>query len=70
MSSRRVGPYVGASSSGAFCWPHGRTTGVPLTTIVPARPWYPIGRWRQLGVSGSESGRKIVPTLEAWSREQ
>ena len=38
MSSRRLGPKRGAGSSGAFDWPHGRTTGVPLTTTVPARP--------------------------------
>ena len=39
MSSRVLGPYVGAGSSGAFRWPDGRMTGVPETTIVPARPW-------------------------------
>ncbi len=39
MSSRRLGPYVGASSVGAFRCPHGRITGVPLTTTVPPRPW-------------------------------
>src|SRR3954447_1104421 len=38
-SSRRLGPKVGASSSGVFRWPHGRTTSVPLTTTLPARPW-------------------------------
>ena len=39
MSSRRLGPYVGAASCGAFRWPCGRTTGVPLGTTVPERPW-------------------------------
>ena len=32
-------PCRGPSSDGGFVWPHGRTTGVPLTTTVPARPW-------------------------------
>ena len=35
MSSRRLGPNDGALASGAFACPHGRTTGVPLTTSVP-----------------------------------
>src|SRR3954451_9509451 len=39
MSSRLLGPYVGAVSSGAFRCPEGRVTGVPETTTVPARPW-------------------------------
>ena len=39
MSRRRDGPKLGASASGAFAWPCGRRTGVPLTTTVPARPW-------------------------------
>ena len=39
MSSLRLGPYVGAASSGAFRCPLGRTIGVPLGTTVPARPW-------------------------------
>ena len=29
----------GARIAGALRCPHGRTTGVPLTTTVPARPW-------------------------------
>ena len=40
MSSRWLGPNVGAASSGAL--PLARTaasTGVPETTTVPARPW-------------------------------
>ena len=39
MSSRRLGPWRGVSSSGDLTCPDGRTTGVPLTTTVPARPW-------------------------------
>jgi hypothetical protein len=39
MSSRCDGPKVGASSAGALRWPFGRTTGVPETATVPARPW-------------------------------
>ena len=39
MSRRWLGPNVGADSVGAFRWPLGRTTGVPDTTTVPARPW-------------------------------
>ena len=70
MSSLRLGPKRGASSEGDFDWPHGRTIGVPLTTTVPARPWYPTGRWRQFGKSGSESGRKSRPRLVACSSDE
>ena len=35
--TRRLGPNVGPSSPGSC--PQGRTTGVPETTTVPARPW-------------------------------
>ncbi len=38
MSSRRQGPEVGASASGALVWPSGRRTGVPEATTVEARP--------------------------------
>ena len=38
-SSRVLGPKVGAGSAGALRCPHGRTTVVPDTTTVPARPW-------------------------------
>ena len=43
MSRRSDGPKTGAASGAASgaarrC-PHGRTTGVPDTTTVPARPW-------------------------------
>jgi hypothetical protein len=69
MSRRRSGPYDGPPD-GSRRWPHGRTIGVPETTTVPARPWYPIGWWRQFGVSGSLSGRKIRPTLDAWCSEE
>ena len=69
MSSRRLGPKVGAASDGAFRWPFGRTTGVPETTTVPARPWYPIGIHFQFGVSAAWSGRNIWPMFEAWSSE-
>ena len=33
--------------------PAGRRTGVPLTTTVPALPWYPTGRLVQFGSSGA-----------------
>jgi len=39
MSNLVDGPNVGASAPGGRRWPHGRTTGVPETTTVPARPW-------------------------------
>jgi hypothetical protein len=39
MSSRTLGPNTGSGVSGGLRWPRGRTTGVPLTTTVPARPW-------------------------------
>ncbi len=61
MSSRRLGPYSGPGRC-----PLGRRTGVPLGTTVPARPWYPTGRCRQFGRSGSASGRNIRPTFVAW----
>src|SRR4051794_10912401 len=70
MSRRREGPKVGASRSGAFRCPAGRRTEVPDATTVPERPWYPTGRYRQFGSSGSASGRKIRPTLLACSSEQ
>ena len=70
MSSLRLGPKRGASSAGAFDWPQGRRIGVPLTTTVPARPWYPTGRWRQFGNSGSESGRKSRPRFVACSSDE
>ena len=69
MSSRCDGPKVGASSVGALRWPDGRITGVPETCTVPARPWYPIGRCFQFGVSGAESGRNIRPRFSAWCWE-
>jgi hypothetical protein len=43
---------------------------VPLTTTVPARPWYPIGRCFQFGGSGSVFGRKMRPTFAAWFSEE
>ena len=39
MSSLRLGPNRGAGSLGALIWPRGRTTSVPETATVPARPW-------------------------------
>jgi hypothetical protein len=38
---------------------------VPDTTIVPARPWYPIGKYSQLAGSAGESGRNSLPTFSA-----
>ncbi len=63
------GPNSGVSAPGGRRWPRGRRTGVPETRTVPERPWYPIGRWRQLGVSGSASGRNMRPRFSAWCRE-
>ena len=40
---RREGANCGCSEDGGFNWPHGRRTAVPLTTMVEARPWYPMG---------------------------
>ena len=37
-----AGHDAGRRAAGAD--PAGLVTGVPLTTIVPARPWYPTGR--------------------------
>ena len=68
MSSRVDGPNTGPSGL-ARC-PLGRTTGVPETTTVPARPWYPIGRCRQFGSSGGWPGRRILPTFAAWCSEE
>jgi len=42
---------------------------VPDTTTVPARPWYPTGRWVQFGGS-SEEPRRIAETFSAWWREE
>ncbi len=39
MSSRWDGPNVGTSSVAPLRCPHGRTTGVPESCTVPARPW-------------------------------
>ena len=39
MSSARVGASRGTPSAGSGTSPAGRTTSVPLTTTVPARPW-------------------------------
>ncbi len=39
MSSRMLGPKAGWGSAGVLRCPVGRTTSVPLTTTVPARPW-------------------------------
>ena len=66
MSRRTLGPKEGAGSDGALRCPRGRTMSVPDTTTVPARPWYPMGRCFQFGVSASPSGRKMRPTLVAW----
>ena len=65
MSSRCDGP----TSPGPRC-PDGRTIGVPETTTVPARPWYPTGRCRQFGRIGGWPGRKMRPTLAAWCSEE
>ena len=62
-SSRTDGPNTGPS--GPPRWPLGRRTGVPDTTTVPERPWYPIGRCFQLGVSGADPGRNMRPALVA-----
>lgn len=48
MSRRREGPKVGIFGSAvgsSRSWPFGRRIGVPETTTVEARPWYPIGMW-------------------------
>ena len=58
------------STSGGLRWPLGRTTGVPETTTVPARPWYPMGRCFQFGGRSGESGRKIAPTFLACACEE
>jgi hypothetical protein len=63
-SSRWLGPNTGPASPRR--WPFGRVTGVPETTTVPERPWYPMGMCFQLGVSGSPPGRNSRPTLVAW----
>ena len=70
MSSWRVGPKTGgALSSGRVC-PLGRTTGVPLTTTDDARPWYPTGRWSQLGMSALSGPRNMTPTFVACWRDE
>ena len=58
------------SASAGFACPHGRRTGVPLTTTVPARPWYPTGSQRQLGSNGSASGRNSRPMFVACSSDE
>ncbi len=67
MSSRSLGP--NATPSPTRRCPAGRGTGVPDTTTVPARPWYATGRCRQLGSSGSASGRNSRPRFVACSIE-
>ena len=69
MQRRTLLPRERVRSPGSRNCPDGRTTGVPDTATVPARPVYPIGRCLQLGVNGGEPGRKIRPTFSAWSRE-
>ena len=59
-----VGPNVGPASAGRC--PRGRVTGVPDSTTVPERPWYPTGRYFQLGIRASPPGRNSRPTLVAW----
>ena len=56
MSSVVVGPTVGGTSPAGRRWPTGRRMSVPVTTTVPARPWYPIGIQRQFGRRGGSSG--------------
>ncbi len=68
ISSRVDGPTT-IDPSGSRCCPLGRLIGVPLTTTVPARPWYPIGMCSQFALSGGPSGRSIRPMFEAWSRD-
>ena len=70
MSSRWDGPWTGASASGGLRCPLGRTTSVPDTTTVPARPWYPIGRCFQFGSSGGCPGRNSLPRLVACSSDE
>ena len=48
ISRRREGPNVGIFGSAvgsSRSWPLGRRMGVPETTTVDARPWYPMGMW-------------------------
>ena len=42
---------IGGSVSLGLVWPIGRRTGVPETTIDEDRPWYPTGKYFQLGIS-------------------
>lgn len=44
-SIRRHGPKTGGSSSLGRVWPLGRWMGVPDTTTLEARPWYPTGKY-------------------------
>ena len=64
-SSSFDGPKDGGPSSLATVCPCGRRTGVPSTTMVDDRPWYPTGRCFQLGISGW-FGRNMLPTFVAW----
>ena len=69
-SMRRQGPNLGGSvSTGRVC-PFGRRTGVPEITTEEARPWYPTGRYFQLGIRAFSLLRNMVPTFLAWSREE
>jgi hypothetical protein len=41
---------IGGSASFGLVCPMGRRTGVPETTIDDERPWYPTGKYFQLGM--------------------
>ena len=41
---------IGGSASFGLVWPTGRRTGVPEITIDDERPWYPTGKYFQLGI--------------------
>ena len=60
-SSRREGPKTGGASGSGRVWPMGRRMGVPLTTMLEARPWYPTGMCFQLGSRALSGSRNILP---------
>ena len=70
LQGSKTGAALGTRPSHArTAWPHGRRTGVPLTTTEDARPWYPTGRCRLRG-AGHEGARETASALAPPRRSQ
>ena len=54
---------IGGSVSFGLVWPTGRRTGVPEITIDDERPWYPTGKYFQLGMRALSLPLKLHITI-------